>query len=119
MTGAGEFTWSTYDTLLRLDFVSFARRSFAELSPRGGFLMTWHIETVGAKLAALRRGELRRVIMMPGLPVRLRAPRGVGRVQLFSGRRCSVPADGIVEMTEKDAAPLLRAGWVRVDADDP
>ena len=64
MTAAtGEFTWSTYDTLLRLDFVSFAQRSFGELSPRGAFLMSWHIETVGAKLAALRRGELRRVII--------------------------------------------------------
>jgi predicted phage terminase large subunit-like protein len=63
MTAAGEFTWSTYDTLLRLDFVSFAQRSFRELSPRGAFLMSWHIETVGAKLTALRRGKLRRVII--------------------------------------------------------
>jgi hypothetical protein len=64
MTAAtGEFTWSTYDTLLRLDFVSFAQRSFAELSPRAAFLMSWHIETVGAKLAALRRGEIRRVVI--------------------------------------------------------
>jgi hypothetical protein len=44
---AGEFTWSTYDTLLRLDFVSFAQRDFRELSPRGALLMSWHIETVG------------------------------------------------------------------------
>src|ERR1700746_1087337 len=63
MTAAGEFTWSTYDTLLRLDFFSFAQRAFRELSPRGAFLMSWHIETVGAKLAALRRGETRRVII--------------------------------------------------------
>jgi hypothetical protein len=29
-----------------------------------------------------------------------------------------VAADGAVEMTEEDAAPLLRAGWVRVDTGD-
>jgi hypothetical protein len=32
MTAADQFIWSTHDTLLRLDFVSFAQRSFAELS---------------------------------------------------------------------------------------
>jgi hypothetical protein len=62
MTAAGE-AWSTYDTLLRLDFVNFAQRAFRELSPRGAFLMSWHIETVGAKLTPLRRGKLRRVII--------------------------------------------------------
>jgi hypothetical protein len=36
-TAAGAFTWGTYDTLLRLDFVSFAQRAFRELSPRGPF----------------------------------------------------------------------------------
>ena len=57
----------------------------------------------------LRRGQ------MPGPPVRLRAPAGVGAVQLLSGIHRNVTADGTVEMSEADAAPLLRAGWVRVD----
>jgi hypothetical protein len=60
----------------------------------------------------LRRGQA------PGHPVCLRAPRGVGCVQLLSGLRRNVAADGTVEMSEADAAPLLRAGWVRVDAGD-
>jgi hypothetical protein len=63
MAAAGEFTWSTYDTLLRLDFVSFAQRCLGELSPRTAFLMSGHIEILGAKLPALRRGEIRRVII--------------------------------------------------------
>jgi hypothetical protein len=50
-----------------------------------------------------------------GPPVRLRAPRGVGAVQLLSGLHRNVSADGTVEMSESDAAPLLRAGWVRVE----
>jgi predicted phage terminase large subunit-like protein len=51
--------------------------------------------------------------------VRLRSPRGISQVQLLSGIRQAVAADGTVGMTESDAAPLLRAGWVRVHADDP
>jgi hypothetical protein len=58
----------------------------------------------------LRRGQV------PGPPVRLRAPRGISHVQLFSGIHRAVAADGTVEMTEPDAAPLLRPGWVRVEA---
>ena len=50
--------------------------------------------------------------------VRLRSPRGVSHVQLFSGIHRAVAADGTVEMTESDAAPLLNAGWVRVEAGD-
>jgi hypothetical protein len=60
----------------------------------------------------LRRGQA------PGPPVRLRAVRGVSCVQLLSGIRRNVAADGTVEMSETDAAPLLRAGWVRVDVGD-
>jgi hypothetical protein len=33
--------------------------------------------------------------------------------------RRTVAADGTVEMSETDPAPLLRAGWVRVDVGDP
>ena len=58
----------------------------------------------------LRRGHA------PGPLVRLRAPRGVSCVQLLSGVRQNVAADGTVEMSVTDAEPLLRAGWVRVDA---
>jgi hypothetical protein len=53
-----------------------------------------------------------------GPPVRLRAPRGVSHVQLFSGIHRAVAPDGAVEMTESDAEPLSRAGWVRSEAGD-
>ena len=53
------------------------------------------------------------------LGARLRAPRGVSRVQLLSGIRRNLAANGTVDMSETDAAPLLRAGWVRVDVGDP
>ena len=63
MTAADKFTWTSYDTLLRLDFVSFAQRCLRELSPRAQFAMNWHIEIIAAKLMALRAGKIRRLII--------------------------------------------------------
>jgi len=65
-----------------------------------------------------RRAEELRRGQAPGRQVRLRAPRGVGAVQTLSGRHLNVAADGTVEMSETDAAPLLSAGWVTVGASD-
>jgi hypothetical protein len=64
------------------------------------------------RAGALRRGQA------PGRQVRLRAPHGVGAVQTRFGRHLSVAADGTVEMSETDAAPLLSAGWVMASASD-
>ena len=66
-----------------------------------------------------RADELRRGQAPCPSAARLRAPRGVSRVQLLSGIRRNVAADGTVDMSETDAAPLLWAGWVRVDLGDP
>jgi hypothetical protein len=63
MTATDKFTWTIYDTLLRLDFVSFAQRCFRELSPRTQFATNWHIEMIAAKLIALREGKIRRLII--------------------------------------------------------
>jgi predicted phage terminase large subunit-like protein len=63
-----------------------------------------------------RRSEEIRRGQMTGPMVRLRAPRGVSHVQLFSGIHRAVANDGTVEMRESDAAPLLNAGWARVEA---
>ena len=65
-----------------------------------------------------RRAEELRRGQAPGRQVRLRAPPGVGAVQTLSGRHLNVAADGTVEMSETDAAPLLSAGWVTVGAGD-
>ena len=69
---------------------------------RDGTLSQWAEE--------IRRGQI------PGPLVRLRAPRGVSHVQLFSGLHRAVANDGTVGMTQSDAAPLLNAGWLRVEA---
>jgi hypothetical protein len=66
MTAADKFTWTTYDTLLRRDFVSFAQRCFRELSPRTQFMMNWHIEIIAAKWMAPRAGQIRALIICSG-----------------------------------------------------
>jgi len=60
----------------------------------------------------LRRGR------MPGPPVRLRVPCGISHVHPLGGPIRGVAADGTVELTEAEAAPLLQAGWERVEADN-
>lgn len=48
--------------------------------------------------------------------IRVLAPPGIGAALLLSGRDVSVPPNRIVEMTEEDARPLYRGGWIRVTA---
>jgi predicted phage terminase large subunit-like protein len=56
-------TRAEYESLLRLDFASFAERAFYELNPRTPFAPGWHIELIAAKLAAVRAGTIRRLIV--------------------------------------------------------
>lgn len=49
--------------LLRLDLTSFIERCFHQLNPQTPFSMNWHIEVIAEKLEAVRRGEIRRLII--------------------------------------------------------
>jgi hypothetical protein len=49
--------------LLRVDFASFAQACFAELYPQTQFELGWHIELIAAKLAAVRAGKIRPLII--------------------------------------------------------
>src|SRR5438067_650161 len=52
-----------YKEILRLDLGYFAERCFYDLNPQAAFLMNWHIEVIAAKLAAVRAGRIRRLII--------------------------------------------------------
>src|SRR5258708_31784633 len=52
-----------YKEVLRLDLGYFAQRCFCELNPQAAFLPNWHIEVIAAKLAAVRAGRIRRLII--------------------------------------------------------
>jgi hypothetical protein len=49
--------------LLRDDFATFAARCFCELSPRTPFATNWRVELIAAKLAAVHRGHIHRLIV--------------------------------------------------------
>src|SRR5207244_7434354 len=51
------------DVILRADLGYFAELCFYELNPQAAFLTNWHIEVIAAKLAAVREGKIRRLII--------------------------------------------------------
>ena len=52
-----------YDALLRNDFALFAARCFHDLNPQAELAMNWHLEVIAAKLAAVREGKIRWLII--------------------------------------------------------
>jgi hypothetical protein len=56
-------TATEYEALLRQDFSTFAARCFYELNPQTELEMNWHLQVIAAKLAAVRRGQIRRLII--------------------------------------------------------
>src|SRR5437773_173457 len=52
-----------FDAILRSDLGYFAERCFCELNPQAAFLPSWHIEVIAAKLASVREGKIRRLII--------------------------------------------------------
>ena len=58
-----DFSPREYDAILRLDLGYFAHHCFCELNPQTVFLPNWHIEVIAAKLAAVRAGKIRRLII--------------------------------------------------------
>jgi hypothetical protein len=56
-------TRAEYEALLRRDFASFAERCFHELNPHSRFAPGWHIGLIAAKLTAVHRGRIRRLVV--------------------------------------------------------
>lgn len=59
-----KLTQREFQALLRIDFHAFIERSFLELNPATPFEPNWHLEYVASKLAAVMRGEIKRLIIM-------------------------------------------------------
>ena len=52
-----------YGALLRQDFNSFITRTFQTVVPGAEFLPNWHIESIAHHLAAIKTGDIRRLII--------------------------------------------------------
>jgi len=57
------FTRSEYESALRSDFASFLMRCFKELNSQTDFRMNGHIDVMASKLVAIRRGDIRCLII--------------------------------------------------------
>jgi hypothetical protein len=119
MTAADRFNWSTYDTLLRLEFVSFAQRCLCELSPRAQFAMNWHIEIIAAKLMAVRAGKIRRLVI--NMPPRYLKPllASVAFPAWCLGHEpaaqilCASYAQELADKLSRDCRRILASDWYR------
>ena len=60
---AETYSLGEYKARLHADFASFAAHRFRELNPRTPFALSWHHEFMAAKLAAVRDGCIRWVII--------------------------------------------------------
>jgi predicted phage terminase large subunit-like protein len=56
-------TRATYETMLRQDFSIFAARCLDDLNPQTDLAINWHLGVIAAKLAAVRQGKIRRLII--------------------------------------------------------
>ncbi|MBV9374333.1 MAG: phage terminase large subunit [Alphaproteobacteria bacterium] len=56
-------TWGEYEVLLRHDLATFAGRCFQDLNPQTCLATNWHLEVIAAKLAEVRDGKIRRLII--------------------------------------------------------
>jgi hypothetical protein len=56
-------TRAEYEVLLRQDFATFVARCFPDLNPQAELAPNWHLEIIAAKLMAVRRGRIRRLII--------------------------------------------------------
>jgi len=60
---AADAAWNEVAALLHDDFASFAACCFRALNPRTRFVMNWHVEVMTGKLAAVREGRIRRLMI--------------------------------------------------------
>jgi hypothetical protein len=60
---ADDTIWAESAAPLYQDFASFAERAFLELNPRTRFAMSWHVEVMAGKLAAVYQGRIRRLMI--------------------------------------------------------
>jgi hypothetical protein len=56
-------TPAEYETLLRQDFSTFAARCFFDLNPQTELATNWHLDVIAGKLAAVRGGKIKRLII--------------------------------------------------------
>src|SRR5438046_3213232 len=112
-------TPAEYQVLLRQDFVSFAVRCFQDLNPQAGFLTNWHIEVIAAKLAAVRAGKIRRLIInlpprhLKSLMASIAFPAWYLGLDPSVQILCVIYAQDLADKLARDCRSIMMSPWYR------
>jgi len=110
---------SEYAALVRADFASFAQHCFRELNPRTSFAPGWHHDIIAAKLEAVRKGRIRRLMInMP--PRHLKSHLGSVAFPAWclghdpsTQILCVSYAQDLADKLSRDCRQIIASGWYR------
>jgi predicted phage terminase large subunit-like protein len=110
---------SEYRVLLRQDFQSFLQRCFYELNPDARFLPNWHVEAMAAKLAAVRTGTTKRLIInvpprhLKSLAASVALPAWLLGHNPTARIICVSYAQDLADKHARDCRRIMTGGWYR------
>ena len=108
-----------YRVLLRQDFCSFVQRCFHDLNPQAEFHMNWHLQVLAAKLDAVRRGTIRRLIVnipprhLKSLCASVALPAWCLGHEPTSQVLCVSYAQDLSDKLARDCRGIMASGWYR------
>ena len=120
MSATQQLTYAEYQALLRLDLITFIERSFYELNPQATFARSLHIEVLATKLAASRRGQLRRLIvcipprMLKSIAVSVAFPAWLLGHDPTKQIICASYGQDLAEKHARDCRTLIMSDFYRV-----
>jgi hypothetical protein len=108
-----------YDALLRADFAAFAQRAFHTLYPQSQFQMNWHAAVIAARLAAVRAGGLRRLLInlpprhLKSLLASVAFPAWLLGHQPAAEIVCVSYAQDLADKWSRDCSRIVSSPWYR------
>ena len=108
-----------YDAILRSDLGYFAERCFCELNPQTAFLPNWHIEVIAAKLSAIARGKIQRLIInlpprhLKSLIASIAFPAWCLGHDPSAQILCVSYAQDLADKLARDCRSIMTSGWYR------
>jgi predicted phage terminase large subunit-like protein len=114
-----ELSRREYEVILRSDLGWFAERCFSELNPQAPFLPNWHIEVIAAKLAEVRQGKIRRLIInlpprhLKSLMASIAFPAWCLGHDPSAQILCVSYAQDLADKLARDCRSIMTSGWYR------
>src|SRR5262244_4545715 len=118
-------TRAEYDAALRNDFALFVARCFYDLNPQTELAMSWHLEIIAAKLAAVREGKIRRLIInlpprhLKSLMASVALPAWCLGHDPSAQILCVSYAQDLADKLARDCRSVMTSPWYRRDLSDP